>query len=67
MIEKLQTLGLTKRESEAYLELLNHNETTATDLAKTVKEHRTNIYDSLASLIKKGLVVYSIKNNVNTQ
>lgn len=60
----LKSLGLTEREAEAYIELYNFKETTATQLAKITKEHRTNIYDSLNGLIKKGLIVYSIKNNV---
>jgi len=64
MKDILKSLGLTEREAEAYLELYNFNETTATQLAKITKEHRTNIYDSLNGLIKKGLIVYSIKNNV---
>lgn len=64
MKETLKLLGLTEREAEAYLELYNFKETTATQLAKITKEHRTNIYDSLNGLIKKGLIVYSIKNNV---
>lgn len=60
----LEELGLTERESEAYLALSGFEEATATELAKVVKEHRTNIYDSLNSLIKKGLIVYTIKNNI---
>lgn len=64
MKDELQELGLTKREAEAYLALINFNETTATELSKVTKEHRTNIYDSLNGLIKKGLVAYNIKNNV---
>ncbi|MBR9703116.1 hypothetical protein GOV10_03710 [Candidatus Woesearchaeota archaeon] len=64
MKEILKSLGLTEREADAYLALYNFKETTATQLAKTTKEHRTNIYDSLNGLIKKGLIVYSIKNNV---
>ena len=64
MKNTLKSLGLTQREAEAYLGLYNFKETTATQLAKITKEHRTNIYDSLNSLIKKGLIAYSIKNNV---
>ena len=60
----MQALGLTEREAEAYLELFNFEEATAAQLAKVVKEHRTNIYDSLYSLVKKGLIAYSIKNGV---
>lgn len=64
MEDKLQELGLTKREAEAYLALVNFSETTATELVKVTKEHRTNVYDSLNGLIKKGLIAYNIKNNV---
>mgnify|MGYP001558982741 CR=1 FL=1 len=64
MKEKLIALGLTAREADAYIALYNFEETTATQLAKITKEHRTNIYDSLRSLIKKGLIAYTIKNNV---
>tara|TARA_Y100000310_G_scaffold289302_1_gene315603 strand:+ start:880 stop:1584 length:705 start_codon:yes stop_codon:yes gene_type:complete len=64
MKQSLIRLGLTDREAEAYLALYNFKETTATQLAKITKEHRTNIYDSLNGLIKKGLITYNIKNNV---
>ncbi|MEK6888863.1 MAG: helix-turn-helix domain-containing protein [Nanoarchaeota archaeon] len=62
--EKLVLLGLTEREAEAYSALFNFEETTASELAKGVKEHRTNIYDSLNGLIKKGLVACIIKNSI---
>ena len=52
MKEELIQLGLTEREADAYLALYNFKETTATELAKITKEHRTNIYDSLNGLIK---------------
>ncbi len=65
MKQALVQLGLTEREAEAYLALYHFKEVTATELAKVTKEHRTNIYDSLHGLIKKGLITYSVKNNVN--
>jgi len=64
MINKLIALGLTEREANAYLALCSFEETTAGRLAKITKEHRTNIYDSLTSLIKKGFIVYTIRNNI---
>ncbi|MEK6947806.1 MAG: helix-turn-helix domain-containing protein [Nanoarchaeota archaeon] len=64
MKEELISLGLTEREANAYIALYELKETTATQLSKITKEHRTNIYDSLNSLIKKGLISYCIKNNV---
>lgn len=64
MKDKLIRLGLTEREADAYIALSNFKETTATELAKITKEHRTNIYDSLNELIKKGLITYAIRNNI---
>jgi sugar-specific transcriptional regulator TrmB len=64
MKESLVQLGLTEREADAYIAVSTFEETTATQLAKLTKEHRTNIYDSLEELIKKGLVVYTVRNGV---
>ncbi|MFH1072292.1 MAG: helix-turn-helix domain-containing protein [Nanoarchaeota archaeon] len=59
----LITLGLTKREANAYVTLLKLEEAKAGEVAEHTKEDRTNIYDSLRSLVKKGLVGSVIKNN----
>jgi sugar-specific transcriptional regulator TrmB len=64
MKDELIQLGLTEREAEAYTALTSFKEATALELAKLTKEHRTNIYDSLEGLIKKGLIAYSIKLGV---
>lgn len=64
MKEMLIKLGLSEREAEAYLSLTSFDEATALQIARLTKEHRTNIYDSLENLIKKGLIVYSIKKGV---
>ena len=64
MKELLIQLGLSEREAEAYLALSSFSEATAFEIAKLTKEHRTNIYDSLEALIKKGLVTYVIKGGV---
>jgi len=61
--DKLVSLGLTKREAQAYLALLKLEEAKAGKIAEHTKEDRTNIYDSLKGLIKKGLVSYVIKKN----
>ncbi|MCK4589991.1 MAG: hypothetical protein KAT77_06105 [Nanoarchaeota archaeon] len=61
--DKLVALGLTKREARAYLALLKLEEAKAGKIAEQTKEDRTNIYDSLKGLIKKGLVSHIIKNN----
>ena len=61
--EALVSLGLTKRESQTYLALLKLEEAKAGQISEHTKEDRTNIYDSLKSLMKKGLVSYVIKDN----
>ena len=59
----LVSFGLSNREAEAYYELLQVDELLASELSERTKESRTNTYDTLNSLIKKGLVGYVIKNN----
>ena len=54
--------GLTNRESEAYLALLQLQEALVSEISKKTKENRTHIYDTLNSLIEKGFVSYVIKN-----
>lgn len=61
--EILVSLGLSEREAEAYYFLLEVDESLASEIAEKIKESRTNAYDTLNSLIKKGLVSYVIKNN----
>jgi len=61
--EFLTTLGLTRREAEVYYELLQTDEGLASSISEKTHESRTNTYDTLNSLIKKGLVSYVIKNN----
>lgn len=58
----LVNAGLTFRESEAYLALLELKESLVSELSKKTKENRTHLYDTLNSLIKKGLASYVIKN-----
>lgn len=55
-------VGLTNRESEAYLALLQLQEASVSEISKKTKENRTHLYDTLNSLITKGLVSYVIKN-----
>jgi len=64
MINSLQKLGLTRTESEIYLQLIKKGILTAIDIAKETKIHRRTIYDNLNILINKGLVVFYIENGV---
>jgi len=61
--ETLISLGLSRREAEAYYALLQVDEALASEISEKTHESRTNTYDTINSLIKKGLVGYVIKNN----
>lgn len=61
--EILEDIGLSKNEAKIYLSLLELGSATATEIAKLSKVYRTNVYDTLQSLIKKGIVAYILKNN----
>ncbi|MBI2547837.1 hypothetical protein HYW21_00650 [Candidatus Woesearchaeota archaeon] len=62
--EELIKIGLTQRESDAYLTLLQLQEATVKEISDKTKESRTHLYDTLKSLIDRGLVSYAIKNNI---
>ncbi|MFH0853825.1 MAG: helix-turn-helix domain-containing protein [bacterium] len=53
---KLQTLGLTKSESQLYLTILELGKTNVAKLSRHTRINRRNIYDSLSTLLDKGLV-----------
>lgn len=61
--EILLKIGLTKNEIKVYLELLKEDSCLSGELAKKTQLNRSHIYDTLKSLIEKGLVSYIIKNN----
>jgi sugar-specific transcriptional regulator TrmB len=55
--ERLTTIGLSKYEACAYLALLGHDDSTAVEVADRAGVPRQRIYDVLAALRAKGLVV----------
>ncbi len=55
--------GLTKKESEIFLLLTQKGASLASSIAKNTDISRPHVYDTLATLIEKGLVGYVIKNN----
>ncbi|MDO8740198.1 MAG: helix-turn-helix domain-containing protein [Candidatus Woesearchaeota archaeon] len=61
--ETLISLGLSRREAEVYYSLLQVNDALASEISEKTHESRTNTYDTISSLIKKGLVSYVFKNN----
>ncbi|MBN2251672.1 MAG: hypothetical protein JW724_06335 [Candidatus Altiarchaeota archaeon] len=64
MLEQLQLIGLSKKESEIYLTLAKKEDSTANELAKETSTNRTVCYNTLQQLIEKGIVAYSKKNNI---
>ncbi len=61
--DELIKIGLSNREADAYLALLQLQEATVKEIADKTKESRTHLYDTLKSLIDRGLVSYVIKND----
>ncbi len=62
LIEKLQKLGLSKRESEVYIALLTKKEFTAPEIGKITSVSRNKSYEVLQSLVKKNLCMETYKN-----
>jgi len=60
--ELLRKIGLTNREIDVYMKLLQKGESSANEIAKDLSVSRTHIYESLHSLITKGLVSHIVKN-----
>ncbi|MFA4645942.1 TrmB family transcriptional regulator [Pyrococcus kukulkanii] len=56
IIEKLQELGLTKREAEVYLAIWSKNGATVKDLLDTLDIHQPQLYNIIQSLIRKGFI-----------
>ncbi|MBI2129018.1 helix-turn-helix domain-containing protein [Candidatus Woesearchaeota archaeon] len=61
--EALIKIGLSNREAEAYITLLQLEEALASEISERTRESRSNVYDTLKSLMNKGLVSYAIRNN----
>ncbi|MBU0707848.1 hypothetical protein KKG41_05765 [Patescibacteria group bacterium] len=52
----LRTIGLTKNESSLYLAILKLGRTNVSSITKATGIHRRNVYDSLSTLLDKGLI-----------
>ncbi len=64
MLERLQGLGLSKKESEIYLALAKKQDATANELAKETSTNRTVCYNTLQKLVERGIVAFSKKEKV---
>ncbi|MFH0701116.1 MAG: helix-turn-helix domain-containing protein [Candidatus Woesearchaeota archaeon] len=62
-LEILEEVGLSQTEAKVYLALLEIGSGLAGDITKKADINRTNVYDALERLIKKGLVTYVISAN----
>ena len=61
--KQLEVLGLTKNESSIYLFLLKTGETTTGKIIKETRIVNSRVYESLNSLINKGLVSYNVQKD----
>ena len=56
LIKELQTVGVTKSEAQIYVAILGMGESRVSLIAAKTGINRRNIYDSLSTLIDKGLI-----------
>ncbi|MBM3234149.1 hypothetical protein FJZ19_03570 [Candidatus Pacearchaeota archaeon] len=61
--KELEDLGLTRNEVIIYLFLLKKGETTTGPIIKETKIANSRVYETLNSLISKGLVLYNIQKD----
>ncbi len=59
----LKNIGLTDLEIDVYFTLLKIGSNSAKLIAREAKKHRTNVYDALDKLMKKGLVSYTMNRD----
>ncbi|HLP80189.1 MAG TPA: helix-turn-helix domain-containing protein [Acidobacteriota bacterium] len=60
---KLKEFGLTNNEEKVYVALLNIGSCGASVITRKCGLHRRTVYDTLETLIEKGLVKYIVENN----
>jgi sugar-specific transcriptional regulator TrmB len=64
LLDKIQYLGIPRREAEVYIALLHKKEFTAPEIAKVTSISRTKSYEILQNLVKKGLCNESFRNGI---
>ncbi len=64
LIDKLQVLGIPRREAEVYFALLQKREFTAPEIAGITSLSRTKSYEILQNLAKKGLCNQNYRNGI---
>jgi len=61
--ETLESIGMNKNEILIYLDLIRAGNSSAHEISKRTKIHRPNVYDTLDTMIKKGMVTSSIEES----
>jgi HTH-type transcriptional regulator, sugar sensing transcriptional regulator len=64
LLSKLQQIGLTPREAEVYMALLQKKDFTAPELTKITTITRTKIYEILQNLVRKGVCNESYRDGL---
>jgi sugar-specific transcriptional regulator TrmB len=59
IIKAFESVGIPKMQTVVYLDLLKNKESTAAQIAKRTRMHRTNVYDTLTKLKERNLVFLS--------
>lgn len=59
----LESIGLNRNEAIVYLDLIKAGNSSAVEISKRTGIHRPNVYDSVAKLIKKGLIKESTESD----
>jgi sugar-specific transcriptional regulator TrmB len=52
----LESIGLNKNEIKIYVDLIGHNESSALEISKRTKIHRSNTYDAIRKLMERGFI-----------
>ncbi len=61
ILKTFESIGIPRVQTLIYLDLLKNKESTATQISKRTKMHRSNVYDTLTKLKERNLVYLSNK------
>lgn len=66
LVDSLMNFGLTRQEANVYLYLYQNSQSTGYEIAKMIGISRSNVYNTLATLLEKG-AIYSIEEGSSTK
>jgi predicted transcriptional regulator len=61
VLNAFESIGIPKTQTLVYLDLLKNKESSATQISKRTRMHRSNVYDNLTKLKERNLVYLSTK------